>query len=280
MLKRRSATEIVSIVTALVVGALVAGAFVSPTNAAEFSNTELQFQYGRLKVPQFAGGGEDNTTILTVQNASGYKWGDFFGFVDFLKGDDSEVNHFNDYDAYGEMYINFSSSKLLGINFGKGLLRDIGYVQGFNFDADANVYKILPGIRLSWNIPGFAFLNTDWMAYLDSSSGVKLGTFNAPAESDSAMLDVNFATKSFRIAGQYFNFEGHVEFVAPRQNEFGEGVAWYIFGQPQFRWDAGYALFGRRDHFFIGTEYQIWVHKLGEKETNESAFQALGVWRF
>ena len=120
-------------------------AFSAPTWAAEYSNTELQLQYGRLKVPKFAGGGEDDTTILTVQNASGYKWGDFFGFIDFLKGENSDVNHFNDYDAYGEMYINFSSAKLLGMNYGKGLLRDIGYVQGFNFDADANVYKILPG---------------------------------------------------------------------------------------------------------------------------------------
>jgi hypothetical protein len=178
------------------------------------------------------------------------------------------------------MYINFSSTKLLGIKYGNGLIRDIGFVQGFNFDADANVYKILPGIRLAWNIPGFAFLNTDWMAYLDASTGVKPGTFNAPAETDSAMLDVNFATKSVRIAGQYFHAEGHIEFVAPRKNEFGQDVAWHIFGQPQLRWDAGYAFTGKRDRFFLGTEYQIWINKLGEDETNESAFQALGVWRF
>jgi hypothetical protein len=66
--------------------------------------------------------------------------------------------------------------KLFKINYGQGLLRDIGYIQGFNFDSDSNVYKILPGIRFSWNIPGFAFLNTDWMAYLDASSGVSPGT--------------------------------------------------------------------------------------------------------
>jgi hypothetical protein len=94
------------------------------------------------------------------------------------------------------------------------------------------------------------------------------------------MLDVNFATKSFQVFGQYFDFEGHIEFIAPRENEFGDGVAWHIFGQPQFRWDVGYALFGQKDHLFVGTEYQIWIHKLGEKQTDESAFQALGVWRF
>ena len=35
-----------------------------PTEVAEFSITELQWQYGRLKVPEFAGGGEDNTKSM------------------------------------------------------------------------------------------------------------------------------------------------------------------------------------------------------------------------
>jgi len=248
-------------------------------NAADWSTTEIQFQYGHLDVPQFAGGGEDATSIITLQHASGYKWGDVFFFIDFLHGENGDVNHFNDNDAYGELYINFSSTKLLGVNYGKGPLKDIGFIQGFNFAIDSNVYKILPGVRFSWDMPGFAFFNTDFMAYLDASSGVSAGTYNAPAETDSAMLDVNFAAP-FQLWGQYFSFEGHVEFVAPRKNEFGDDVEGHIFGQPQFRWDVGYALTGTKDRFFIGTEYQFWINKLGEKDTNESAFQALGVWRF
>ena len=97
-----SAHQAISSNLSLVMGLAIAVGFSFPSEAAEFSNTELQLQYGRLKVPKFAGGGEDNTTILTVQNASGYRWGDFYGFVDFLKGENSDVNHFNDYDAYGE----------------------------------------------------------------------------------------------------------------------------------------------------------------------------------
>ena len=49
---------------------LAVSEFIPPTEAAEFNITELQWQYGRLKVPKFAGGGEDNTNILTVQNAN------------------------------------------------------------------------------------------------------------------------------------------------------------------------------------------------------------------
>src|SRR6185503_2341781 len=82
---------------------------------------------------------------------------------------------------------------------------------------------------------------------------VSPGTFNAPAETDSWMLDVNFATKSFQVFAQYFNFEGHIEFIAPRENEFGDEVTWHIFGQPQFRWDVGYALFGHTRSGFISS---------------------------
>jgi hypothetical protein len=77
MLKTRPGI-IAALLVAPLLGAL---AFSSATKGAEFSTTELQWQYGRLKVPKFAGGGEDNTNILTVQHASGYKWGDFYGFT-------------------------------------------------------------------------------------------------------------------------------------------------------------------------------------------------------
>lgn len=259
---------------------LAATSIATPVYAADWSTTELQFQYGNLDVPQFAGGGDDGTVIFTFQHASGYSWGDFFMFSDVLNGANGNNNHFNDWDIYTEAYINFSSSKLLKAKYGDGVLRDIGLIGGINYDADAEVLKLLPGVRFAWNIPGFNFLNTDFMAYLDASEGVDGGPFNAPKETDSWMLDVNFASKSFEIGGQSFNFEGHVEYVAPRKNEFGADVEGHLFGQPQFRWDAGKTIFKKPNKLFIGTEYQFWFNKLGEKNTDEQALQALVVWRF
>lgn len=55
-------------------------------SAADWSTTELQYQYGNLKKP-FQGGGSDantgGTPVLTFQHASGGKYGDTF----FLIGD-------------------------------------------------------------------------------------------------------------------------------------------------------------------------------------------------
>jgi len=258
---------------------LASAAIAAPAQAQLFSTTELQFQYGKLTIPEFSGGGEDWTVIGTFQHASGYNWGDFFMFADVANGNHADETHFNDLDLYTEAYINFSSSKILKANYGGGVLGDIGLIGGINYGADAKVVKFLPGVRFSWNIPGFNFFNTDITAYLDASEGVDGGEFAAPKETDSFMIDANFASKSFTIGDQFFNVEGHVEYIDGRRNEFDGKVSSHILGQPQFRWDAGNALFGKRDKLFIGIEYQFWFNKLGEEGTDEHAVQALAVWR-
>ena len=91
-------------------------------------------------------------------------------------------------------------------------------VRPVGIDADADVLKFLPGIRLSWNIPGFAFLNTDFTAYIDANEGVSGG--GAPKEDDSFMIDVNWAYP-IEIGGQKFSIEGHAEYIDSRDNEFG-----------------------------------------------------------
>jgi len=261
---------------------VISTAFAAPAHAGgpQWSTTELQFQYGHLNTPKFAGGGKDWTMIWTGQHASGWSFGDVFWFADLSKGDDSNDNHFNDWDIYSELYVNFSSSKILKANYGDGVLRDIGLIAGVNYGMDPGVLKFLPGVRFAWNVPGFNFLNTDITAYLDASEGVDGGQFNAPKESDSFMVDVNFASKPLEIGKQHFNVEGHVEYIGKRHNEFGDRVHAHILGQPQVRWDAGETMFGKRDKLFLGIEYQFWFNKLGEEDTDEHAVQALAVWRF
>lgn len=250
---------------------------VPAAQGADWSVTELQYQRGTLASPAFAGRADAPTHILTLQHASGWDFGDVFFFVDNLRDGRQDGADFNDNDYYGELYLNFSLGKLSGHTVGMGPLKDVGLLAGFNAARDAKVRKFLPGVRLAWDVPGFAFLNTDLTAYLDHSAGAARG--GAPAESDSHMLDVNWAYP-FSVGGQRFSIEGHVEYIGKRTNEFGAEVAPWVLAQPQFRWDAGHALYGRRDQLFVGIEYQYWRHKLGDRSTTESRPQALLVWRF
>lgn len=238
--------------------------------AAEWSNTEAQLQYGHLDNP-YTGGGAD-TTILTLQHASGWQYGDNFYFVDFLN--DDRGDGFNEKDVYAEWYSNFSLGKITGCDLEIGPFADFGLVFGYNFAADANVGKVLPGLRLSWDVPADgAFLNTDITGFIDDSEGDI-----APKEGDSFMVDFNGAFP-FTIGEQDFSIEGHIEYIDGRSSESAGRVKNWILAQPQFRWDLGKALLDSPKQLFLGIEYQYWRNKQGT-DVDESAIQALLVWRF
>lgn len=234
---------------------------------AEWSNTELQLQYGNLDIPTFAGGGDSYHLIYTLQHASGWKYGDNFFFVDVL---DARDPGFQDSDIYSEWYANFSLGKIRAKEVRAGFVSDIGLTLGVNWGADANVRKYLPGLRLSLDLPGFAFANLDFAAYIDDNEGAASG--GAPREDDAWLVDFSFA-RPFSIGEANFSIEGHVEYLAERENEFGGKVESWILAQPQLRWNPN-------DRISLGIEYQFWMNKLGDGATDESAVQALFVWKF
>ena len=246
----------------------------SLAHGADWSSTELHYQRGSLLAPSFAGGAEADTDILTFQHASGWAYGDNFFFIDFLS--DNTQDGFNDTDFYGELYVHLS----LGKTFGGGRLmwgpvQDIGMLAGVNAGADADVLKFLPGVRISWAAPGFAFLNLDMALYIDASRGAEQG--GAPREDDSYYVDINWAYP-FQIGGHRFSLEGHIEYVGERKNEFGDRVFGWVLAQPQLRYDLGSA-FGSESRFFVGVEWQYWMNKLGDDSTDENSAQFLFVWR-
>jgi len=235
--------------------------------SADWSSTEVHLQYGELDAPSFAGGEKADTTIFTVQHASGWKYGDNFFFVDFIS--DSVDDDFNDAAYYGEFYANLSFSKISGKKIKCGPVNDIGFLLGLNFAPDVDVRKYLPGIRLSWSIAKFVFFNSDFMLYLDDSHGVDAG--GAPSEDNAYMLDLNFKLP-FSYKNHAMSLSGHMEYIKSRDNEFGK-TAGSLLAQPQFRYDLGKQLFDSKDQLYVGIEFQYWRNKLGDSDTDESALQ-------
>lgn len=233
--------------------------------AAEWSNTELHLQAGRLDVPTFAGGGKADHIIYTLEHASGWKYGDVFFFVDVL---DSRERGFQDFDVYGEAYANLSLGKIAGKPVGFGPVSDVGLIGGVNWAADPNVRKHAAGVRLSLSLPGFAFANVDVMALMDDSEGIASG--GAPSEDDTVLVDFNFA-RPFKVGDAEFSIEGHIEYVGERTNELGNTVESWILAQPQLQWHI-------TGQIAVGIEYQFWMNKLGDGNTDENAVQALFVW--
>ena len=240
-----------------------------PATAADWSTTQVDIQVGELITPGFGlrPETENDTIILTLQHASSWSKGDNFFFVDLLNSDDDDTG-FNNIDWYGEWYTNFSYGKISGNEF-SGALKDVGFTLGINAAADANAFKYIPGVRLDWNVPGFVFVQTLFGAYIDSSEGSGVPG-SAPAEDDSYIVDI--AWLSFFADGKW-SFAGHMEYVAERDNEFGDTVEAWILAQPQIRYHFNDAL-------SAGIEYQYWKNKLGDKEADESVAQLLFTWTF
>lgn len=242
--------------------------------AIDWSITELHWQHGAIKSPGFRGGLKSKTDVLTLQHANGWQYGQHFFFIDYSH--DDRRDGFNDSELYMEYYGSLSLSKMSEKVIQYDPLKDISLLAGFNIARNAKVRKYLPGIRLSWKVPGFKFFNTDITGYIDDNRGLDDG--GAPRESDSYMFDVNWAMP-FSIGRERFALQGHIEYIGSRSNELGLPVRHWILAQPQFRWDAGYRLFNKADQLFIGIEYQWWQNKLGA-DADEHSAQALIVWRF
>ena len=228
----------------------------------DWSITELHYQYGRLKQP-FLHQPEANTSVVTFQHANGWRYGNNFLFFDTL------MPHQGKMDYYGEYYGSLSLSKLTGVNLAVGPIKDIGLLMGVNWAPTPGMLKYLPGLRVSWDLPGFTFLNADVTAYIDySDRNIK--------ENDSFMIDIN-GQYPFKLFNANFSIEGHAEYIGERRNQFGQVHAWF-FSQIQVRYDIGELLLKKSKKVFIGTEWQYWNHKLGSN-VEENVAQALLVWR-
>lgn len=227
----------------------------------DWSTSELHYQYGNLNQPFQQRNAA--TSIVTFQHASGWRYGDNFLFVDTIMAHGQKVNF------YGEYYGNLSLGKITGKDLAIGPIKDFGVLNGVNWAPNSGMLKYLPGLRLSWDIPGFQFLNSDFTAYIDNSD-------SKIAESDSFMADIN-GRYPFELLNSKFSIEGHMEYIGERTNQFGLVRAWF-FSQIQLRYDLGNLILAQPEKVYIGTEWQYWKNKFGTS-VEENAFQALLVWR-
>ncbi len=224
--------------------------------AAAGAQTEFHYQYGKFVNP--FSGTRAHASILTVQQASRWSLGDSFIFIDLT--DDGGADGFNEMSLYGEWYPTLSLGRISGRRIGAGPLRDVALVSGFNFGNDADIFRYVPGGRLSWDVPGFFFLNTDFGVAIDHSSGIERG--GAPRTGPNFVFDVNWGA-AFDLGGQPFRFTGHAKYMGPTTDELGHGLRPSLLAQPQLGWDLGRALTGHADQLFLGVEYQYWWNKLG-----------------
>ncbi len=276
---------VVNLLKASVTAFAVAVLTVNSVSAETWSNTEVQLQaFGELE--RVGTGGTADTTIITLQHAGGWEYGDNFFFIDHSRYNVNNDANFPVEDSsefYGEWYSNFSIGAITGKKLAFGPVKDVGIVAGANFAPEIDSMWLLPGVRFALDLPGFAFAQVDITGYTHQGGGsASSPVFTVIDEDSSFMVDFAWAYP-FKIGSTSWSIEGHLEYIDGRQqiNNFGtvELESWVLF-QPQIRLDLGEVLGNTPGKIFVGIEYQYWKNKLGEKGTNDNSAQFLAVWRF
>lgn len=250
-----------------------------------WGNTEIQLQaLGEFELP--GTGGTAENTILTFQHAGPWEYGDNFFFIDYTRvavNDDANFPVADKSEFYGEWYSTFSLGKITGKSFNYGIIKDVGIVGGVNFAPEVESMWVLPGIKLSLDLPGFTFASVNMTAYIHQQGGdINSPVFTVVDQSSSYMVDFGWSYP-FTVDDSLWNIEGHLEYMKGRNQTSNISqsklASWLLF-QPQIRLDVGNLLGGKNGRIFAGIEYQYWKNKLGEKGTDDNTVQFLAVWRF
>lgn len=240
--------------------------------AFDWVANEVQYLYGDTFREPFNPDDVAKHTV-TFQHADGHSLGRNYMFVDVLQSDRHD-DHAT--EIYGEGYASLSLSKLTGVAWSAGILKDVNLTAGINWgykyydDVVVNPRVYLPGITLDFNLPGFNFFNVDVLAYIDR------GRYDGhDSDCRGTSWQVNPVWNlPFSLGGEKFSFEGYANFTGANGPCHASQLA-----QPQLRWDVG-SHFGKPDKAYVGMEYHYWRNKFGIEDLDDRVPQALFVYKF
>lgn len=206
-------------------------------------------------------------TTVTLEHASGWVWGDIFAFYDHIQADNIQARgsrhngtlHVSRHDRfyYMELSPRVSLSWLSNRALTAGPLKDVKaaftYEKG---NGGPGTENYLFGIGLDWQVPGFAFLQSNLyrVKINDHAFFAKHGR-NGYAE----QLTVTGAYP-FSLGQQDFVIDGFVDWRSPSETA---GTQTSLGSSLQFKWDAGKALYGEPRTLYLGSELNYWNNKYG-----------------
>lgn len=215
--------------------------------AATWSSTNIQILSGSGYEL-----GANKRTILTLENAFGFKYGDGFFFMDVTEPFDSGTSH------YAEFAPRFSLSKMTGSKKSFGIIKDFMIAPAI--ELGEGVRGQLLGVGLPLAIPGFAFANAN--LFLRQSDR----DFAAEQTDTGGQITLTWK-RPFSIGASKWSFEGYLDYA------FGED------GGTNPKEDnlvaAPRLLLKVSETFELGIEQQIWRNKFGVNGVDENVTQAM-----
>jgi len=247
-------------VCSAVICSLIIVCSASMANAETWSSTCIDVLYGT----SYERGSADSAgSILTLEHAGGWEYGDNFFFVDISDFDKNSIK------LYGEFAPRLSffkiSEAISGEEVSWGPISDVLLVGQMDMGDGFRAY--MGGLGVSFAIPHVQVFTINFK-YRDN-----------PNLSGNTYQITPIWNIPFELGPVRMLFKGFVD-ISGKEGDQPAG----ILAQPQLLVDVGH--FWQQDNrLYVGTEYQYWTEKFvmtddGPDYANESAFQAMLKWVF
>lgn len=198
--------------------------------------------------------GDDERTILTVEHANGWTYGDFMAFTDLTQSDDGRSTY------YIESNLRFSLGKVTGEDFSFGPVKDVLISVALE-KPKRQKFRWLGGLALDLDLPGFKFFKTNYFL-----------RDNPQLDGETYQLTLVW-NRPFDVGSAQFLFEGFADFAG---SEGTSGSNQLIV--PRLLLDVGALAGGAENRLWGGVEWQYWHNKFGVRGVTESVPQLQLKW--
>lgn len=217
--------------------------------AASWSSTNLQLLHGTSYQA-----GSPERSIMTLEHADAWTYGDNFFFFDVSDPDRSGTQ------VYGEFAPRLSLGKISGRDLTRGLIKEVLLAAQINTGTNFRVY--LYGAGLDLDLPGFAFFQLN--AYVRDDANLPGNTWQI-----TPVWRVPFSVGAAKLS-----VGGCMDYAGAEG-----GARANLLFLPQLLLDLG-TLWQAPGALYAGVEYSYWRNKFGLAGLTEHVVQPMIKWTF
>ena len=228
------------LLSALFLAAITSSA-VPAERFVQWHSTNIQLLWGsKYEV------GPERRTVATFEHANGWKFGDFFMFVDQTWPESGESAY------YTGISPRLSLGKMTGRALSYGVIKDVLIASTLEKPKD-QTETYLYGAGVDLELPGFQFFNAN--AYVRDHPDLNGQTYQ---------LTLAWS-RPFKVGRRGFVVEGFADFAGEEE----AAVANQLI-VPRLLADLGELINRGAGNVWLGIEWQYWRHTFGIKATTES----------
>lgn len=217
-------------------------------------------------------GYEKERTTYTLEHFGVWEYGTIFFYYDIT--DPFSAHKAGNSQFFGGTSFTLSWNKMFGIDFGKGMLRDISFRGEFENGSGSGQFSFrnyFYGLQADLAIPGFDFFSFNTVLRdnpLDPGVGVQFGMFWQMSQEWSRWNRWKFT--GF-LAASPWDGDGDQDAIPFGMDPKGR----FLTSQPQLLWDLGNGLWAKPNRLEVGAEYGYFLNRFQQARKDEKVLQAL-----